>query len=81
MTKPVHQAPITPDHVYRMKDGSMRLVVSKTAGDLTYLTETDGRFVPGTEATVSGITMPARMRPLRRSRRISPIVGVKSSAR
>jgi flagellar biogenesis protein FliO len=35
-----------------MADGSSRLVVGVTHGTVTYLTETEGRFVPGTEQTL-----------------------------
>lgn len=49
MPRPVH--PI-PDHVFRMADGSSRLVVGVAHGTVTYLTETEGRFVPGTEQTL-----------------------------
>ena len=46
MPRPVH--PI-PDHVFRMADGSSRLVVGVAHGTVTYLPEEDGLFRPGHE--------------------------------
>lgn len=41
--------PVKPDHVYQMVDGSKRLVVSVSAGKVSYLPEEDGLFRPGHE--------------------------------